>query len=214
MSIIYLTTRRMYMTLDTSKMAFDPFCKKMITEKYPELAPYKNLSDPFTDKIFRYICLIYDTKSPLFNILISDRKTQALKELNITGFNEDILSNQLEETRWCANLFFAVTNNPVVEIYVSLNEAFSNLLEKARTKPMSIDESQEKIAYEGISKSAESAFEMFAKIKLIREEFSKETGDIDILDLVKKDKKAAALEEVVNFAERRASKKAEENKKK
>lgn len=199
-------------SIDTSKMIFDPLCKKSIIEQCPELKPFKNLENLFVDKMFRYVCFLYDPESPLFKMLIGERKNQALTILNIKEYPEEILANQLGELRWAANLFFTVTNNPVIEIYVSLDEAFSNLLEKARTKPIDVDEAQEKIAYEGIAKAADNAFEMYGKLKAIRDEFSKQFGEFDILDVVKKGEKAKQLETVINFAEMRAEKKAKESK--
>jgi hypothetical protein len=198
----------------TSKMKYDPMHPKQMVEAYPELKPYKNLSDPFTDKIFRYVCLIYDKNSPIFNTLLPERKQQAMEMVKLVDGDYMIECNQLEEVKWAVSLFFTITNNPVIEIYVSLQEAFSNLLEKARTKPVQVDESQEKIAYEGVAKAADSAFEMYNKLKLIREEFNNEFGEFDILDLVKQGEKAKPLEEKINFAERRAQKNADEAKKK
>jgi hypothetical protein len=198
--------------IDTSGMMYDPMTPNKIVEKYPQLSKFKNLSEPYTDKIFRYICFLYDPKSPFFSLLIGERKVMAMEVLGIKDVGLEISSNQLEEVRWCASLFFTITNNPIIEIYVSLDEAFSNLLEKARTKPLELDESQEKVAYEGIAKAADNAFEMYGKLKLIREEFNKDYGDIDILDIVKKGEKAAKFETVINFAEQRAAKKAEESK--
>lgn len=202
------------MTSITSKMKYDPLHPKPMIEAYPELKPYKNLSEPFTEKIFRYICLIYDSQSPIFSILLPERKIRAMEMVGLVDSDYMIECNQLEEVRWAASLFFTVTNNPVIEIYVSLQEAFSNLLEKARTKPVEVDESQEKIAYEGVAKAADSAFEMYEKLKLIREEFNNEFGEFDILDVVKQDEKSKPLEEKINFAERRAQKKADEEKQK
>ena len=202
------------MTVDTSKMRYDPLCKGVLIEEYPQLAIYKNLEDPFTDKLFRYACLAYDSHSPIFSILLKERKSQALQILDIKDVGGAIQSNQLEELRWAVSLFFTVTNNPVIEIYVSLDEAFSNLLEKARTKPMEVDEAQEKVAYEGIAKAAENAFEMYNKLKIIREEFDKQFGEFDILDLVKQGEKSKPLEEKINFAERRAQRNAEKEGKK
>ena len=152
---------------------------------------------------------MYDSHSPIFSILLKERKSQALQILDIKDVGSAIQSNQLEELRWAVSLFFTVTNNPVIEIYVSLDEAFSNLLEKARTKPMEVDEAQEKVAYEGIAKAAENAFEMYNKLKIIREEFDKQFGEFDILDLVKQGEKSKPLEEKINFAERRAQRNAE-----
>ena len=156
--------------------------------------------------------LPYKTPIPVGpNILcpLKERKSQALQILDIKDVGSAIQSNQLEELRWAVSLFFTVTNNPVIEIYVSLDEAFSNLLEKARTKPMEVDEAQEKVAYEGIAKAAENAFEMYNKLKIIREEFDKQFGEFDILDLVKQGEKSKPLEEKINFAERRAQRNAE-----
>lgn len=201
------------MTLITNKMKYNPLIEERMVIAYPELSLYPNLANPYTEKIFRYVCLIYDKDSPLFNMLLSDRKAHALKEVGLDDPDYAIEGNQLEEVRWAVSLFFTITNNPVIEIYVSLQEAFSNLLEKARTKPFNVDESQEKIAYEGVAKAADSSFELYGKLKLIRDEFSKEFGDIDILDIVKQDKKAKPLEEKINFAERRAAKKAQEEEK-
>jgi hypothetical protein len=195
-------------------MRYDPLCKGVLIEQYPQLAIYKNLEDPFTDKLFRYAFLVYDSHSPIFSILLKERKSQALQILDIKDVGGAIQSNQLEELRWAVSLFFTVTNNPVIEIYVSLDEAFSNLLEKARTKPMEVDEAQEKVAYEGIAKAAENAFEMYNKLKIIREEFDKQFGEFDILDLVKQGEKSKPLEEKINFAERRAQRNAEKEGKK
>lgn len=204
----------MYLMYDISKMRYNPLCKDSIVKEYPQLAIYKNLEDPFTDKLFRYACLVYDSHSPIFSILLKERKSQALQILDIKDVGSAIQSNQLEELRWAVSLFFTVTNNPVIEIYVSLDEAFSNLLEKARTKPMEVDEAQEKVAYEGIAKAAENAFEMYNKLKIIREEFDKQFGEFDILDLVKQGEKSKPLEEKINFAERRAQRNAEKEGKK
>jgi hypothetical protein len=79
---------------------------------------------------------------------------------------------------------------------------------------MEVDEAQEKVAYEGIAKAAENAFEMYNKLKIIREEFDKQFGEFDILDLVKQGEKSKPLEEKINFAERRAQRNAEKEGKK
>lgn len=80
-----------YTDKDFEKCLFNPMVKKPIVQLYPqilEICPEDYEGLPYFDVVLRYICLLYDSKSPL---IINERELNYRKQVaaELAGFNPD-----------------------------------------------------------------------------------------------------------------------------
>lgn len=100
----------MYSEKDFSNCMFPPLAKKEMVVAYPrllEIAPPDSKSLPFFDNVLRYVCMLYDPKSPLITGErdLNYRKTVAAELAGFDSENEEFLQELFEsKLDWATTL--------------------------------------------------------------------------------------------------------------